>query len=428
MVGWLGRGGMGEVYRAHDASLGRDVALKVLPADLADDSTRLARLRREARLLASLNHPNVAGIFAVVEDEHRLALVLELIDGPTLAERLTGGALPLSEVLTIARQIAEAVEAATQKGVVHRDLKPANIKVTPGGLVKVLDFGIAKAVSDDADGRDGALTRTGARGPIRTAAYMSPEQARGEAVDHRADVWAFGCVVYELLSGVPAFPGASFAEVIGRVLERDPDWGALPAGLPPSLGRLLRRTLEKNPRRRLGYIGDAILDIDEARAERTADAAPRPAAMPPASRRPWMPIAAAAAASAGLAIGAWLWRLPAAPPPPVVELGLPIPADQELVIGQLESWTSPATGRPWSTVRGRAPTCASSFGGLATAPRNRFQAPTAWPDTRSHPTAGRWPSAGEAICAGCRLQVASRCGSAGCRAVPSCPGASPIPS
>jgi Tol biopolymer transport system component len=266
----IGRGGMGDVYRARDTTLQRDVAIKVVADTFLSDATRLARFEREARVLATLNHPNIAAIYGVEESGGIRGLVLELVEGETLADRLAVKRLAIAEALRMARQIAEALEAAHDKGVIHRDLKPANIKITPDDTVKVLDFGLAKVLSHDAPGGElaGLSTITVHRtqeGVIAgTAAYMSPEQARGLPVDKRTDVWAFGCVVYQMLTARVAFPGATFSDTIARVLEREPDWNALPAETPPAVRRLLQRCIEKDPRRRLRDIGDARLDIDEA--------------------------------------------------------------------------------------------------------------------------------------------------------------------
>src|SRR5262245_42273609 len=224
----LGSGGMGEVYQARDTRLGRHVALKVLPDAVAQDHDRLTRFTREAQALAALNHPHIAQIYGIEEVDARGALVLELVDGPTLADRLVRGALPLDEVLTIAVQIAQALEAAHDAGIVHRDLKPANIKVTPAGVVKVLDFGLAKIYSDDASSRDVSLSPTISAAATRagvimgTAAYMSPEQARGGQVDKRADVWAFGCVLFEMLSGRIAFGAETVPDTVVKVLSLEP--------------------------------------------------------------------------------------------------------------------------------------------------------------------------------------------------------------
>ena len=231
----LGVGGMGEVYRARDTKLGRDVAIKILPRLFTSDPDRLARFEREARVLASLNHPHIGAIYGLEDADGMRALVLELVHGETLADRIARGPIPLNEALTIARQIADALEAAHEKGIVHRDLKPANIKITPDGVVKVLDFGLAKAASGDAAPADLTQSPTLTVGGTRegvilgTAAYMSPEQARGRPADKRADVWAFGVVLYEMLTGRRAFEGETTSDVLAKVIEREPDWTALPA-------------------------------------------------------------------------------------------------------------------------------------------------------------------------------------------------------
>jgi eukaryotic-like serine/threonine-protein kinase len=264
----LGAGGMGEVYRARDARLGRDVAIKVLPGEFVYDPDRLARFRREAQMLASLSHPNIATIHGLEDLGGSHCLVMELVPGQTLAERLATGALPVEEVLRICGQIAEALGAAHQKGITHRDIKPANIKVTPEGRVKVLDFGLAKvAPESQAEGRADAPTVTAmtqAGVILGTPAYMSPEQVRGELANQRADIWAFGCVLYELLVGQQVFRGASFAEIVACVLKTEPGWGALPARTPPKVRDLLRHCLQKDPCRRLSDIADARKDIEEA--------------------------------------------------------------------------------------------------------------------------------------------------------------------
>jgi serine/threonine protein kinase/Flp pilus assembly protein TadD len=268
ILGPLGAGGMGEVYRARDSLLGRDVAIKVLPTEFVYDSGRLARFRREAQLLASLNHPNIATIHGLEDSGGSHCLVMELVPGQTLAERLNTGALPVEEVLRICGQIAEALEAAHQKGITHRDIKPANIKVTPEGRVKVLDFGLAKGAPESrAEAATKAPTQTAmtqAGAILGTTAYMSPEQVRGEPVDQRADIWAFGCVLYELLVGQQLFRGASFADIIAGVLKTEPGWQALPARTPAKVRDLLRRCLQKDAGRRLPDIADARKDIEEA--------------------------------------------------------------------------------------------------------------------------------------------------------------------
>jgi Tol biopolymer transport system component len=273
VIALLGAGGMGEVYRAHDKSLERDVALKVLPTAFALDPHRVARFRREAQVLAALNHPHIASIYGLEESSGGLALVLELVDGPTLADRLVHGPLPLDEAWPIARQVAEALEAAHDHGIIHRDLKPANIKVRGDGTVKVLDFGLAKAFSPtgtDADTEAShsptlispAATRVGII--LGTAAYMSPEQARGRTVDKRADVWAFGCVLYEMLVGTRPFAGDDVSQTIARVIEREPDWDALAKVAPSSVLRIVRRCLQKDVNQRLRDIGDVRLELLDA--------------------------------------------------------------------------------------------------------------------------------------------------------------------
>src|SRR5215468_4646957 len=265
----LGAGGMGTVYRARDLKLDRDVAIKVLPREFSMDSERLQRFSREAKLLAALNHPHIAAIFGLVESQDVRGLVLELVEGPTLADRLAKGPVPVDEALSVALQITQAVEAAHGQEIIHRDLKPANIKLTSGGQVKVLDFGLAKALTkaSPADAPpdlsfDGVLS---AEPRIAgTAAYMSPEQARGAAVGKGSDIWAFGCIVYELITGRRAFPGETFGEIIGNVLHQEPVWDALPASTPESIRRLLRRCLKKDAARRLQDIGDARIEIEDA--------------------------------------------------------------------------------------------------------------------------------------------------------------------
>jgi eukaryotic-like serine/threonine-protein kinase len=299
----LGEGGMGEVWRATDTKLNRDVAIKVLPDSFAADPDRLARFTREAQVLASLNHPNIAAIYGVEE----LALIMELVEGATLAERIAQGPLPLEEALPIARQIADALEYAHQKAVIHRDLKPANIKITPDGTVKVLDFGLAKALSDEAPAGNPAASptltmRATMAGVIMgTAGYMSPEQARGQTADRRSDIWSFGTVLYEMLTGRQMFGGDTVSDSLAAVLKTDPDWSALPAETPPAIRRLLRRCLERDRKRRLSDIADARLEIDEALSG--VPEGPVPAAAPERSRRSfgWWSIAALVLAVGGLA-------------------------------------------------------------------------------------------------------------------------------
>jgi len=300
----LGVGGMGEVYRATDTNLKRQVALKVLPDALAADAERLARFQREAEVLASLNHPGIAALYGLERapstgpgQATQTALVMELVEGPTLADRIVQGSIPVDEALAIARQIAEALEAAHEQGIVHRDLKPANVKVRPDGTVKVLDFGLAKATEPASalgasSGQDPSLSptittpaMTQAGIILGTAAYMSPEQARGKPVDRRADVWAFGCVLFEMLARRRPFEGETATEILGAIIHKDPEWAALPASTPGHVRRLLRRCLEKDPKRRMRDMGDVALELDEA----PDDATPAVSS----ARRAWWPAAVA---------------------------------------------------------------------------------------------------------------------------------------
>jgi serine/threonine protein kinase len=318
IVSPLGAGGMGEVYRATDTRLGRDVALKLLPEALASDPDRLARFEREAKLLASLNHTSVAHVYGFESATHdggrRHVLAMELVEGEDLAARLRRGAIPIDEAVAIARQLVDALEEAHEKGIVHRDLKPANVKVTPEGKVKVLDFGLAKAWSGDASGAPSssdlsqsptlAHTGTAAGLILGTAAYMSPEQARGKAVDKRADVWAFGVLLYEMLAGRRLFEGETVSDVLASVLAREIDWSPLPPRVPPAVRGLLSRCLERDPRQRLRDIGDARHELQERGARGQAEAV----AAPPRSRPAAVWIAAAALLGAGLTFAITRWR------------------------------------------------------------------------------------------------------------------------
>jgi serine/threonine protein kinase len=265
----IGSGGMGEVYRAHDSKLKRDVAIKVLPQVFVNDPERLARFQREARLLASLNHPNIASIYGLEDSGKTHALVMELVDGPTLADRIRQGPIPIEETLPIAKQMAEALEYAHEHGIIHRDLKPANVKVTADDTVKILDFGLAKAMETGASAADLSNSptisqmATEAGVLLGTAAYMSPEQAKGKPVDRRADIWAFGCVLYEMLTGKMAFRGEAVTDTLAAVLKNEPDWSQLPAATPMRLRVLLQRCLQKDPKQRLRDIGDARISLDE---------------------------------------------------------------------------------------------------------------------------------------------------------------------
>jgi serine/threonine protein kinase len=287
----LGAGGMGEVYRARDERLGREVAIKVLPDVFAGDSQRLARFEREAQLLASLNHPHIATIYGLEDAGGVRALVMELVEGPTLSDRIQQGALPPDEALPIARQIAEALEYAHERGIVHRDLKPANIKLTADGAVRILDFGLAKALEGDPAQADisssptltAAATRAGII--LGTAAYMSPEQAKGKSVDRRADIWSFGVVLFEMLSGKTLYAGETAPETMAHVITKDPDWSLLPASTPPRIRALLERCLEKDPRQRLRDIGEARIEIERvlsgAAGSRSTGLQPAPSALSP---------------------------------------------------------------------------------------------------------------------------------------------------
>jgi serine/threonine protein kinase len=372
VVAALGTGGMGEVYRGRDARLKRDVALKILPSTFAADVERLARFEREAQALAALNHPNIAAIYGLEESAGVRALVLELVEGETLAERIARGRLPVDEALAIARQIASALEVAHEQGIVHRDLKPANVKVTPDGTVKVLDFGLAKLVTGVDSGRvpvsgfagptnqdpahgsgDRALATgaptigtsarpdvtasptmtspalmTGAGMLLGTAAYMAPEQARGKAVDKRADIWAFGVVLYEMLTGTRAFGGDSVTETAGAVIHKDVDWSAVPSDLLPSARTVLKRCLEKDPSRRARDIGDVRLALDGAFESETSERVTQPAKKPGQRVAEIAAIALIAALVSG--IGVWMLTRPAPPDQFPVRVQIPGPGPSRL--------------------------------------------------------------------------------------------------
>jgi hypothetical protein len=333
VLGLVGAGGMGEVYRARDTRLKRDVALKVLPETLTHDPDRLARFQREAELLAALNHPNIAavhGVESIGAAAASIAIVLELVDGETLADVVARGPIPVDDALAIARQIADALEAAHDRGVVHRDLKPANIKVAPEGTVKVLDFGLAKVVDAGAPQSLGAspatysptlsMGATLAGIVLGTAAYMSPEQARGKPVDRRTDIWAFGCVLYEMLTGNAAFGGETVTDIAAAVLKNEPDWSALPAGTPSPVRALLRRCLQKDVKARLPHIGVARLEIDEAHTTESAPPGPPPSRAGVLVIASWAIAAVAAAAAIALAVVVATRR--SAPPAGAVRFGL----------------------------------------------------------------------------------------------------------
>jgi len=307
LVDKIGQGGMGEVWRAVDTTLDREVAIKVLPAALSADRERRARFEREAKLLASLNHPNIAAIYGFPDAEVRF-LAMELVRGEDLAEILARGPMPTDAAIDAAKQVASALEAAHDSGVIHRDLKPANVKRTPEGRIKVLDFGLAKALMPAA-GNSGQSATVASAGSVDglilgTASYMSPEQARGQTVDRRTDLWAFGCLVYEMLSGAKAFDGATITDVLAAVVTGEPDWEKLPPGTPASVRRLLRRCLEKDVRKRLRDAGDAALLLEDGKE----DATPAPVARVPSARSPVLAALALAAMVALAAGGWWLGR------------------------------------------------------------------------------------------------------------------------
>jgi serine/threonine-protein kinase len=338
----MGEGGMGVVWKADDTVLGRQVAIKILPEAFASDTERLARFKQEARLLASLNHSNIAAIHGLEESDGVRYLVLELVPGQTLAECITHGPLPVDEALTVCRQIAEALESAHETGIIHRDLKPANVKVTPDGKVKVLDFGLAKAFeAGNASGPidtslSPTLTTAGTMAGVilGTAAYMSPEQACGKAVDRRADIWSFGCVLYEMLTGNRCFGGETPSETLARILEREPGWSSLPGRTPAAIRELLSRCLRKDPKKRLRDIGEARVAIEDLDAD-------EPTKGQAAARRSWrsvLPWCIAAVMAAGAIVVAWMG---ARPEPPAhgspTRLVVSVPQDQRLAIADATS-------------------------------------------------------------------------------------------
>ena len=328
----IGEGGMGEVYRARDTKLNREVALKILPEAFGRNPDRLARFQREAQVLSSLNHPGIAAIYGPEVDEGIRALVLELVEGPTLADRISQGPIPLEEVLPIARQIAEALEAAHEAGIVHRDLKPANIKVRADGTVKILDFGLAKALDPSPEGDPAqpptlaaATTEVGVI--MGTVAYMSPEQAKGKSVDKRADIWAFGAVLYEMLTGQKPFAGEDVSDTLASVLKTDPEWNAFPPNTPARLRQLVQACLQKDPRQRVRDVADVRLAMEGA-FENAVPMAPEEPAV--ARLQIWQrPAPAAIAALVLVAIGgAAVWGLTRPAPPRVVRFPIRLAADQ----------------------------------------------------------------------------------------------------
>jgi eukaryotic-like serine/threonine-protein kinase len=337
----IGAGGMGEVYRATDSRLSRDVALKVLPEAFARDAERMVRFEREAKVLASLNHPNIASIYGFEESNGVRALVMELVEGPTLGDRIKQGPIPLDEALPLAKQIAEALEYAHERGIIHRDLKPSNVKLTPDSQVKVLDFGLAKALEGETAEQElqnsptlsAAATRAGML--LGTAPYMSPEQARGKRVDRRADIWAFGCVVYEMLTGQCTFTGETTSDALAAVIRAEPGWTSLPTATPRPIRELLRRCLQKDPKQRLQAIGDARLVIEETLSAppQEAVAVPPVATVAPSIWRRAVPWAAGILLATIVGVAVWGLR-PRPEPPPVVQFSFGPSAGDSLVFRQ----------------------------------------------------------------------------------------------
>ena len=334
----IGVGGMGEVYRARDTKLQRDVAIKVLPEVLAHDSERLARFEREARTLASLNHPNIGQIHGLEESDGIKAIVMELVEGPTLADRIAQGPIPVDDALPIAKQIAEALEAAHEQGIVHRDLKPANVKVRPDGIVKVLDFGLAKALEPVSAGSPDATTSPTITSPammtrmgviLGTAAYMSPEQAKGRAADKRSDLWAFGCVLYEMLTGRRAFEGEDVSETLATVLKGEPDWTALPGEVSPRTVTLIRRCVQKDTKKRTRDAGDIVVELEEALSA-PATPAPATATGAPILSRRSLVVGLAGLLLGGFITGLAVWRQKPAPTLPVSRFPMALPPGQRL--------------------------------------------------------------------------------------------------
>ncbi len=336
----LGKGGMGEVYLAEDTTLKRQVAIKVLPQQYALDKERLTRFEREARLLALLNHPNIAIIHSLDKFDGQQFLVMELVEGDTLAERLKKGPLPVDEALEVCRQIAEGLESAHEKGIIHRDLKPGNIKITPGGKVKILDFGLAKAFHEEPEAADlsqsptltDRMTQPGMI--LGTSFYMSPEQVRGKVVDKRADIWAFGCCLYEALTGKIAFLGETISDSIARVLEREPDWDALPEATPGQIRVLIQRCLRKDPKRRLHHISDARIEIEDTLEQTLQLPSSLAATQHWMLRRPLRVWSLLVFAIIATAVTVWILKPPLRlHAPSSTSLGIILPRNQYLVTG-----------------------------------------------------------------------------------------------
>ena len=349
VVSGIGAGGMGEVYRAHDTVLNRDVALKLVHPDFCHHPDSLTRLRREARALAALNHPNVATLHELAEFGDSCGLVMELVSGETLADLVRRRRPPVAEALRLAAQIAGALEAAHERGITHRDLKPANIKITTEGVVKVLDFGLAKADGVDGDAAIGSTLATSEGAVIGTAPYMSPEQARGAPVDRRTDIWAFGCVVFEMLTGRLAFDGNTRSDIVAGILEKEPDWATLPADTPAAVRRLLRRCLEKDHRRRIRDIGDVKLELEDiASAETPGDPGRSQASVPaPPRNRAWLGSAALVAAGAlvGVVAGIPWQRDGSSARAREVKFSIALPEDERVATTELGAVTMSPDGR-----------------------------------------------------------------------------------
>ena len=399
----IGAGGMGEVFRARDTRLGRDVAIKFLPDLFVNDPDRLARFEREARALAALNHPHIAQIYGIEESAGVRALVMELVEGPTLADRLAAGPIAIAETIHIARQMADALECAHERGIVHRDLKPANVKVREDGTVKVLDFGLAKASEPSGSGSgplansptftSPAMTERGLI--IGTAAYMAPEQARGKVVDHRADIWAFGVIVFEMVTGRQMFAGETVSDTLAAVLREEIAWTTLPP-LPPALRRMLERCLQKDPKRRLHSIADARLDLDEAVAAPAAGVAlPAATVSPWPARLGWM---AAIILAVVAAIAIWSARHACKPTHRAGSSSRRSPTSRGRRAGPRCRPT--ASRSPTPAPRAARPTSTSSASAGAILPSSPAIPTSTSRDRRSRPTARRSPSTSRAATAG----------------------------
>ena len=341
----IGVGGMGEVYQARDTKLDRDVALKVLPDAFTSDPDRLARFEREAKVLASLNHPNIGSIYGLEEADGTKALVLELVEGPTLADRIAEGPIPVDDALPIAKQIAEALEAAHEQGIIHRDLKPANVKVKADGTVKVLDFGLAKAFQPEASGASASESPTISLTAVATqmgmvigtAAYMAPEQAKGKVVDKRADVWAFGAVLYEMLTGQKPFVGDDVSDTLALVLKFEPEWDALPTDTPPRVRQLVQTCLVKDPRQRVHDVADVRLAMEGAfETTVSAPAEPGAALTLPVLQRPVGIVVTVLAALAVGGVAVWGLTRPDVVPATVMRFVIPTPDTAAFDVGGLD--------------------------------------------------------------------------------------------